>query len=106
MRSYQEEIFGPVLQMLRVDSLEQGIALASAHPYGNGVVVFTRSGDAARRVAEQVEAGMVGINVPVPVPVAYHGFGGWKRSAFGDLNQYGTDSMRFFSRTKIVTQRW
>jgi malonate-semialdehyde dehydrogenase (acetylating)/methylmalonate-semialdehyde dehydrogenase len=106
MRSYQEEIFGPVLQMVRVDSLEQGIALASAHPYGNGVVVFTRSGDAARRVAEQAEAGMVGINVPGPVPVAYHGFGGWKRSAFGDLNQYGNDSMRFFTRTKIVTQRW
>jgi malonate-semialdehyde dehydrogenase (acetylating)/methylmalonate-semialdehyde dehydrogenase len=106
MRSYQEEIFGPVLQMLRVDSLEQGIQLASAHPYGNGVVLFTRSGDAARRLAEQVEVGMVGINVPVPVPVAYHGFGGWKRSAFGDLNQYGTDSIRFFTRTKIVTQRW
>jgi len=106
MRSYQEEIFGPVLQMLRVDSLEQGIQLASAHPYGNAVVVFTRSGEAARCVAERVEAGMVGINVPVPVPVAYHGFGGWKRSAFGDLNQYGTDSIRFFTRTKIVTQRW
>ncbi len=106
MRSYQEEIFGPVLQMLRVDSLEQGIELASAHPYGNGVVLFTRSGEAARCVAEQVEAGMVGINVPIPVPVAYHGFGGWKRSAFGDLNQYGTDSIRFFTRTKIVTQRW
>jgi malonate-semialdehyde dehydrogenase (acetylating)/methylmalonate-semialdehyde dehydrogenase len=106
MRSYQEEIFGPVLQMLRVDSLEQGIQLASAHPYGNGVVLFTRSGEAARCLAEQVEVGMVGINVPVPVPVAYHGFGGWKRSAFGDLNQYGTDSIRFFTRTKIVTQRW
>jgi malonate-semialdehyde dehydrogenase (acetylating)/methylmalonate-semialdehyde dehydrogenase len=106
MRSYQEEIFGPVLQMLRVNSLEQGIALASAHPYGNGVALFTRSGEAARRFAEQVEVGMVGINVPIPVPVAPHGFGGWKRSAFGDLNQYGTDSIRFFTRTKIVTQRW
>jgi malonate-semialdehyde dehydrogenase (acetylating) / methylmalonate-semialdehyde dehydrogenase len=106
MRSYQEEIFGPVLQMLRVDTLEQGIALASAHPYGNGVALFTRSGEAARRFAEQVEVGMVGINVPIPVPVAHHGFGGWKRSAFGDLNQYGTDSIRFFTRTKIVTQRW
>jgi malonate-semialdehyde dehydrogenase (acetylating) / methylmalonate-semialdehyde dehydrogenase len=106
MRSYQEEIFGPVLQMLRVETLEQGIALASAHPYGNGVALFTRSGDAARRFIEQVEVGMVGINVPIPVPVAHHGFGGWKRSAFGDLNLYGTDSMRFFTRTRIVTQRW
>jgi malonate-semialdehyde dehydrogenase (acetylating)/methylmalonate-semialdehyde dehydrogenase len=106
MRSYQEEIFGPVLQMLRVDTLEQGIAMASAHPYGNGVTLFTRSGEAARRFAEQVEVGMVGINVPIPVPVAHHGFGGWKRSAFGDLNQYGTDSIRFFTRTKIITQRW
>jgi malonate-semialdehyde dehydrogenase (acetylating) / methylmalonate-semialdehyde dehydrogenase len=106
MRSYREEIFGPVLQLLRVGTLEQGIELASAHPYGNGAVLFTRSGEAARRFAEQVEAGMVGINVPIPVPVAPHGFGGWKGSAFGDLNQYGTDSIRFFTRTKIVTQRW
>jgi malonate-semialdehyde dehydrogenase (acetylating)/methylmalonate-semialdehyde dehydrogenase len=92
--------------MLRVNTLEEGIALASNHPYGNGVALFTRSGEAARRFAEQVEVGMVGINVPIPVPVAHHGFGGWKRSAFGDLNQYGTDSLRFFTRTKIVTQRW
>ncbi|HEV2700434.1 MAG TPA: CoA-acylating methylmalonate-semialdehyde dehydrogenase [Steroidobacteraceae bacterium] len=106
MRSYQEEIFGPVLQMLRVQTLEEAIALVSAHPYGNGVALFTRSGDAARRFVEQVEVGMVGINVPIPVPVAHHGFGGWKRSAFGDLNLYGTDSMRFFTRTRIVTQRW
>jgi malonate-semialdehyde dehydrogenase (acetylating)/methylmalonate-semialdehyde dehydrogenase len=106
MRSYQEEIFGPVLQMLRVDTLEQAIALVSGHTYGNGVALFTRSGEAARRFAEQVEVGMVGINVPIPVPVAHHGFGGWKRSAFGDLNQYGTDSIRFFTRTKIITQRW
>jgi malonate-semialdehyde dehydrogenase (acetylating)/methylmalonate-semialdehyde dehydrogenase len=106
MRSYQEEIFGPVLQMLRVATLEQAIALVSSHPYGNGVALFTRSGEAARRFAEQVEVGMVGINVPIPVPVAHHGFGGWKRSAFGDLNQYGTDSIRFFTRTKIITQRW
>jgi malonate-semialdehyde dehydrogenase (acetylating) / methylmalonate-semialdehyde dehydrogenase len=106
MRSYQEEIFGPVLQMLRVDTLEQGIGLASRHPYGNGVALFTRSGEAARRFAAEVDVGMVGINVPIPVPVAQHGFGGWKRSAFGDLNQYGTDSIRFYTRTKIVTQRW
>jgi malonate-semialdehyde dehydrogenase (acetylating) / methylmalonate-semialdehyde dehydrogenase len=101
-----EEIFGPVLQMLRVETLEQGIKLVCAHPYGNGAAVFTRSGEAARRFAEQAEVGMVGINVPIPVPVAHHGFGGWKRSAFGDLNQYGTDSLRFYTRTKIVTQRW
>ncbi len=106
MRSYREEIFGPVLQMLRVETLEQGIALVSGHPYGNGAAVFTRSGEAARRFAEQAEVGMVGINVPIPVPVAHHGFGGWKRSAFGDLNQYGTDSIRFYTRAKIVTQRW
>jgi len=106
MRSYQEEIFGPVLQMLRVDTLEEAIALVSAHPFGNGVALFTRSGESARRFADQVQVGMVGINVPIPVPVAHHGFGGWKRSAFGDLNQYGTDSIRFFTRTKIVTQRW
>ncbi|HTV79307.1 MAG TPA: CoA-acylating methylmalonate-semialdehyde dehydrogenase [Steroidobacteraceae bacterium] len=106
MRSYQEEIFGPVLQMMRVGTLEEGIRLICAHPCGNGVALFTRSGEAARRFAEQVEVGMVGINVPIPVPVAHHGFGGWKRSAFGDLNQYGTDSIRFFTRTKIVTQRW
>ncbi len=106
MRSYREEIFGPVLQMLRVPTLEEGIRLASYHPFGNGVALFTRSGEAARRFAEQVEVGMVGINVPIPVPVAHHGFGGWKASAFGDLNQYGTDSIRFYTRTKIVTQRW
>ena len=106
MRSYREEIFGPVLQMLRVPTLEEGIRLASDHPFGNGVALFTRSGEAARRFAEQVEVGMVGINVPIPVPVAHHGFGGWKASAFGDLNQYGTDSIRFYTRTKIVTQRW
>jgi len=95
-----------VLQMLRVPTLEEGIRLASDHPFGNGVALFTRSGEAARRFAEQVEVGMVGINVPIPVPVAHHGFGGWKASAFGDLNQYGTDSIRFYTRTKIVTQRW
>ncbi|HTY92827.1 MAG TPA: CoA-acylating methylmalonate-semialdehyde dehydrogenase [Steroidobacteraceae bacterium] len=106
MRSYREEIFGPVLQMMRVRTLDEGIELASAHTYGNGVALFTRSGEAARRFAERVEAGMVGINVPIPVPVAPHGFGGWKQSAFGDLNQYGTDSIRFHTRTKIVTQRW
>ncbi len=106
MQSYRDEIFGPVLQMVRAESLEEGIALASRHQYGNGVAIFTRNGDAAREFADQVEVGMVGINVPIPVPVAYHSFGGWKRSGFGDLNQYGMDGVRFYTRTKTVTQRW
>ena len=106
MTTYREEIFGPVLQIVRADSFEQALALPSRHQYGNGVAIFTRNGDAAREFAEQVEVGMVGINVPIPVPVAYHSFGGWKRSGFGDLNQYGQDGVRFFTRTKTVTQRW
>jgi len=106
MRAYQDEIFGPVLQMVRAETLAEGIALASRHQYGNGVAIFTRNGDAAREFADQVEIGMVGINVPIPVPVAYHSFGGWKRSGFGDLNQYGLDGVRFYTRTKTVTQRW
>ena len=106
MRSYQEEIFGPVLQIVRAKTLEEAIALPSNHQYGNGAAIFTRSGTAAREFAAKVQAGMVGINVPIPVPVSYHSFGGWKRSAFGDLNQYGTDSIRFFTKTKTVTQRW
>ncbi|GAB3315395.1 CoA-acylating methylmalonate-semialdehyde dehydrogenase [Luteimonas notoginsengisoli] len=106
MRTYHEEIFGPVLQIVRADSFEQALELPSRHQYGNGVTIFTRNGDAAREFADRVEVGMVGINVPIPVPVAYHGFGGWKRSGFGDLNQYGMDGVRFYTRTKIVTQRW
>jgi len=106
MRSYQEEIFGPVLQIMRVESLDEAIAAASEHPYGNGTAIFTRNGNAAREFAAKVEVGMIGINVPIPVPVAYHSFGGWKKSAFGDLNQYGTDAIRFYTRTKTVTQRW
>ena len=106
MTTWREEIFGPVLQIVRADSFEQALALPSKHQYGNGVAIFTRNGDAAREFAEQVEVGMVGINVPIPVPVAYHSFGGWKRSGFGDLNQYGQDGVRFFTRTKTVTQRW
>jgi malonate-semialdehyde dehydrogenase (acetylating)/methylmalonate-semialdehyde dehydrogenase len=106
MKSYNEEIFGPVLQMIRVDTLAEALKLPSEHQYGNGVAIFTRNGPAARAFADQVEVGMVGINVPIPVPVAYHSFGGWKRSAFGDLNQYGQDGVRFFTRTKVVTQRW
>jgi malonate-semialdehyde dehydrogenase (acetylating) / methylmalonate-semialdehyde dehydrogenase len=106
MRSYQEEVFGPVLQIVRATSLEEAISLPSQHPYGNGVSIFTRNGNAAREFASRVEVGMVGINVPIPVPVAYHSFGGWKRSGFGDLNQYGTDGVRFYTRTKTVTERW
>lgn len=106
MSSYQEEIFGPVLQVVRADDLEQAAALPSQHQYGNGVAIFTRNGLAAREFAAKVNVGMVGINVPIPVPVAYHSFGGWKRSAFTDTNQYGTDGIRFFTKIKTVTQRW
>ncbi len=106
MKAYQDEIFGPVLQMVRADTVEQALDFASQHPYGNGVAVFTRDGGCARDFAQRVEVGMVGINVPIPVPVAYHSFGGWKRSGFGDLNQYGTDGVRFYTKIKTVTQRW
>jgi malonate-semialdehyde dehydrogenase (acetylating)/methylmalonate-semialdehyde dehydrogenase len=106
MRFYEDEIFGPVLQIVRAETLAEAIKLPSQHQYGNGVAIFTRNGPAARAFADQVEVGMVGINVPIPVPVSYHSFGGWKRSAFGDLNQYGQDGVRFFTRTKVVTQRW
>jgi len=106
MKSYQDEIFGPVLQMMRAETFEEALSWPSKHAYGNGVAIFTRNGDAAREFADRVEVGMVGINVPIPVPVAYHSFGGWKRSGFGDLNQYGMDGVRFYTRTKTVTQRW
>jgi malonate-semialdehyde dehydrogenase (acetylating) / methylmalonate-semialdehyde dehydrogenase len=106
MTSYQDEIFGPVLQILRAKTLEEAITYPSLHQYGNGVAIFTRDGAAAREYAHTVEVGMVGINVPIPVPVAYHSFGGWKRSGFGDLNQYGMDGVRFYTRTKVLTQRW
>jgi len=106
MQSYQEEIFGPVLQIMRAETLEEALQHPTNHQYGNGVAIFTRNGQAAREFAAQVEVGMVGINVPIPVPVAYHSFGGWKRSGFGDLNQYGSDGVRFYTRTKTITQRW
>ena len=106
MKSYQDEIFGPVLQMVRAQTLDEAIQLPSQHAYGNGVAIFTRNGEAARDFASRVEVGMVGINVPIPVPVAYHSFGGWKRSGFGDLNQYGMDGVRFYTRVKTVTQKW
>ena len=106
MSSYKEEIFGPVLQMVRAQSFEDAVRLPSEHQYGNGVAIFTRNGHAAREFASRVQVGMVGINVPIPVPVAYHSFGGWKRSAFGDVNQHGMEGVRFWTKTKTVTQRW
>src|SRR5690606_36976046 len=106
MASWREEIFGPVLQIMRVETFEDALALPSRHQYGNGVAIFTRDGAAARAFADRVQVGMVGINVPIPVPVAYHSFGGWKRSGFGDLNQYGMEGIRFYTRTKVVTSRW
>jgi malonate-semialdehyde dehydrogenase (acetylating)/methylmalonate-semialdehyde dehydrogenase len=106
MRIYKEEIFGPVLSVVRAHDFDEALALPSENEYGNGVAIFTRDGDSAREFAAKVNVGMVGINVPIPVPVAYFSFGGWKRSGFGDLNQYGTDSIRFYTKTKTVTARW
>jgi len=106
MRIYKEEIFGPVLSIVRAKNYEEALRLPSEHDFGNGVAIFTRDGNAARDFASRVQVGMVGINVPIPVPVAYHTFGGWKRSGFGDLNQHGPDSIRFYTRTKTVTSRW
>ena len=106
MKSYVDEIFGPVLQIVRADTLEEAAALASNHQYGNGVALFTRSGLAAREFVSKVQVGMVGINVPIPVPVSYHTFGGWKRSAFADTNQHGPEGVRFWTKIKTVTSRW
>jgi malonate-semialdehyde dehydrogenase (acetylating)/methylmalonate-semialdehyde dehydrogenase len=106
MRTYQEEIFGPVLQIVRAKDFEEAVALPSKHQYGNGVAIFTRNGHAAREFAARVNVGMVGINVPIPVPVAYHTFGGWKRSAFGDTNQHGMEGVKFWTKVKTVTGRW
>jgi malonate-semialdehyde dehydrogenase (acetylating)/methylmalonate-semialdehyde dehydrogenase len=106
MEIYRKEIFGPVLSTVRAASYEEALGLAMSHEYGNGTAIFTRDGDAARDFAARVNVGMIGINVPIPVPLAYHTFGGWKKSAFGDLNQHGPDSFRFYTRTKTVTARW
>ncbi|MBL8772543.1 MAG: CoA-acylating methylmalonate-semialdehyde dehydrogenase [Phenylobacterium sp.] len=106
MKTYQEEIFGPVLQIVRAETFEDALALPSNHQYGNGVAIFTRNGRAAREFAQRVNVGMVGINVPIPVPVAYHTFGGWKRSAFGDANQHGMEGVRFWTKVKTITSRW
>ncbi|MES2867246.1 CoA-acylating methylmalonate-semialdehyde dehydrogenase [Microbacterium profundi] len=106
MSIYREEIFGPVLVIARAADYEQALAMASDHEFGNGVAIFTRDGDAARDFTARVNVGMVGVNVPIPVPIAYFTFGGWKRSGFGDLNQHGADAFRFYTKTKTVTSRW
>lgn len=106
MDIYKYEIFGPVLSTVRAGSYEEALMLAMDHEYGNGTAIFTRDGDAARDFASRVNVGMIGINVPIPVPLAYHTFGGWKKSVFGDLNQHGPDAFKFYTRTKTVTARW
>lgn len=106
MDSYQAEIFGPVLQVIRVKTMQEAMQLINDHEYGNGTCIFTRDGEAARYFSDHIEVGMVGINVPLPVPVAYHSFGGWKRSLFGDLHAYGPDGVRFYTKRKTITQRW
>lgn len=106
MTIYQEEIFGPVLATVRAKSFQEAVDLIQAHEYGNGTAIFTRDGDAAREFADQIEVGMVGINVPIPVPVAYHSFGGWKRSLFGSHSIYGPEGIHFYTRLKTVTSRW
>ncbi len=106
MDIYTQEIFGPVLTTVRAETYEEALAMATDHEYGNGTAIFTRDGDAARDFASRVQVGMVGINVPIPVPLAYHTFGGWKKSAFGDLNQHGPDAFKFYTKTKTVTARW
>jgi malonate-semialdehyde dehydrogenase (acetylating)/methylmalonate-semialdehyde dehydrogenase len=106
MRIYQEEIFGPVLGVVRVQTLQAAMELIDAHEYGNGTCIFTRDGEAARFFTDHIQVGMVGVNVPLPVPVAYHSFGGWKRSLFGDLHAYGPDAVRFYTKRNTITQRW
>jgi malonate-semialdehyde dehydrogenase (acetylating)/methylmalonate-semialdehyde dehydrogenase len=106
MVTYQEEIFGPVLGVVRVKTLQEAMDLIDAHEYGNGTCIFTRDGEAARYFSDNILVGMVGVNVPLPVPVAYHSFGGWKRSLFGDLHGYGPDAVRFYTKRKTITQRW
>ncbi|WP_374511681.1 CoA-acylating methylmalonate-semialdehyde dehydrogenase [Niveibacterium sp.] len=106
MKIYRDEIFGPVLSVVRVKTLQEGMDLIDAHEYGNGTCIFTRDGEAARYFTDNIKVGMVGVNVPLPVPVAYHSFGGWKRSLFGDLSAYGPDAVRFYTRRKTITQRW
>ncbi|QGQ71691.1 CoA-acylating methylmalonate-semialdehyde dehydrogenase [Halomonas sp. PA16-9] len=106
MRIHSEEIFGPVLAIARVASFDEAVSMINAHEYGNGTAIFTRDGDAARQYCEQIQVGMVGVNVPIPVPMAFHSFGGWKRSLFGPLHMHGPDGVRFYTRMKTITQRW
>jgi malonate-semialdehyde dehydrogenase (acetylating)/methylmalonate-semialdehyde dehydrogenase len=106
MDVYREEIFGPVLSVVRSDSVDEAIALVNANPYGNGTAIFTSSGEAARRFQRGVHVGMIGINVPVPVPMAFYSFGGWKDSLFGDKHVHGPEGVGFYTRAKVVTARW
>jgi len=106
MDVYREEIFGPVLSVVRADSVDEAIALINANPYGNGTAIFTSSGESARRFQRGVKVGMIGINVPVPVPMAYYSFGGWKNSLFGDKHVHGPEGVSFYTRAKVVTTRW
>jgi malonate-semialdehyde dehydrogenase (acetylating)/methylmalonate-semialdehyde dehydrogenase len=106
MAVYREEIFGPVLSVMRADSVDAAIELINANPYGNGTAIFTSSGDAARRFQRGVHVGMVGINVPIPVPMAYYSFGGWKDSLFGEHHVHGPEGVQFYTRAKVVSSRW
>ena len=106
MEVYKNEIFGPVLVVLRADTLEEAIALVNSNPYANGTAIFTESGGAARRFENEIQVGMVGINVPIPVPMAFYSFGGWKKSLFGDMHAYGEEGVRFYTKQKSIMQRW
>jgi malonate-semialdehyde dehydrogenase (acetylating)/methylmalonate-semialdehyde dehydrogenase len=106
MRIYREEIFGPVLVVVRVPDFASALDLVNRHEYGNGTAIFTRDGNVAREFAHRVQVGMVGVNVPIPVPMAFHSFGGWKRSLFGDHHAHGPEAVRFYTKAKAVTQRW
>jgi malonate-semialdehyde dehydrogenase (acetylating) / methylmalonate-semialdehyde dehydrogenase len=106
MRIYKEEIFGPVLGCVRVKDLAAAVELINSHEYGNGVSLFTRDGNTAREFSRRVQVGMVGVNVPIPVPMAWHGFGGWKKSLFGDMHAYGEEGVRFYTKQKSIMQRW
>jgi len=106
MKIYKEEIFGPVLSVVRAPDFDSALDLVNKHEFGNGTAIFTRDGDAAREFASRVQIGMVGVNVPIPVPMAFHSFGGWKRSLFGDSNMHGSEGVRFYTHLKTVTSRW
>jgi malonate-semialdehyde dehydrogenase (acetylating)/methylmalonate-semialdehyde dehydrogenase len=106
MRIYKEEIFGPVLGVVRAASFDSAVKMINDHEFGNGTAIFTRDGDAAREFAQQIRVGMVGINVPIPVPMAFHSFGGWKSSLFGDHHMHGPEGIRFYTRLKTITSRW